>query len=552
MFTWNMSAQDYRLQISGKSTAETKVIDALFYTKRHLDIKSINTEVTNLSFRLSKMGYIDVKINPLQRATDSLFVTALSLGQKIDSMSINVSDDQLSFLGMKKKNDVPYSLVDNFLKEIIQKLEFKGYALASIKLINVERINNKLRADLKLEVDKKRILNNITIRYPENNYNSKFPVGHFKQIKKKYNNALFNKKTLATIYDDFEKFSFVNQIKYPEILFTKDTTTVYVYLETKNSNTFDGYLGFSNNENKKITLTGYLDVTLENSIGNGEQISIYWKSDGNNQKTFKASLELPYLFKSPIGFKGEINIFRQDSTFQNTNTAIDLSYYVNYSSRFYLGYLATQSSDIQNSVDVSISDFNNSFLRTTFEFTKLDNDHTLFPIKTKFHGRFGIGKRKINNSLQDTENTQIAININAIHNFYLNKSNSIYISTQNNYLKSNRYIFNELFRFGGFNSVRGFAENSLQGFLSSTIQTEYRYLIAPSLYVHSIVDYCVFQNKTEFENTRTTEKLLGLGLGIGIQTKNGLLKLAIANGRAKKQEFTLLNAIVHISYQLKF
>ena len=552
MFTWNMSAQDYRLQISGKSTAETKVIDALFYTKRHLDIKSINTEVTNLSFRLSKMGYIDVKINPLQRATDSLFVTALSLGQKIDSISINVSDDQLSFLGMKKKNDVPYSLVDNFLKEIIQKLEFKGYALASIKLINVERINNKLRADLKLEVDKKRILNNITIRYPENNYNSKFPVGHFKQIKKKYNNALFNKKTLATIYDDFEKYSFVNQIKYPEILFTKDTTTVYVYLETKNSNTFDGFLGFSNNENKKITLTGYLDVTLENSIGNGEQISIYWKSDGNNQKTFKASLELPYLFKSPIGFKGEINIFRQDSTFQNTNTAIDLSYYVNYSSRFYLGYLATQSSDIQNSVDVSISDFNNSFLRTTFEFTKLDNDHTLFPIKTKFHGRFGIGKRKINNSLQDTENTQIAININAIHNFYLNKSNSIYISTQNNYLKSNRYIFNELFRFGGFNSVRGFAENSLQGFLSSTIQTEYRYLIAPSLYVHSIVDYCVFQNKTEFENTRTTEKLLGLGLGIGIQTKNGLLKLAIANGRAKKQEFTLLNAIVHISYQLKF
>ena len=547
-----MSAQDYRLQISGKSTAETKVIDALFYTKRHLDIKSINTEVTNLSFRLSKMGYIDVKINPLQRATDSLFVTALSLGQKIDSMSINVSDDQLSFLGMKKKNDVPYSLIDNFLKEIIQKLEFKGYALASIKLINVERINNKLRADLKLEVDKKRILNDIIIRYPENIYNSNFPVGHFKQIKKKYNNALFNKKTLATIYDDFEKFSFVNQIKYPEILFTKDTTTVYVYLETKNSNTFDGFLGFSNNENKKITLTGYLDVTLENSIGNGEQISIYWKSDGNNQKTFKASLELPYLFKSPIGFKGEINIFRQDSTFQNTNTAIDLSYYVNYSSRFYLGYLATQSSDIQNSVDVSISDFNNSFLRTTFEFTKLDNDHTLFPIKTKFHGRFGIGKRKINNSLQDTENTQIAININAIHNFYLNKSNSIYISTQNNYLKSNRYIFNELFRFGGFNSVRGFAENSLQGFLSSTIQTEYRYLISPSLYVHSILDYCVFQNKTEFENTRTTEKLLGLGLGIGIQTKNGLLKLAIANGRAKKQEFTLLNAIVHISYQIKF
>jgi hypothetical protein len=40
------------------------------------------------------------------------------------------------------------------------------------------------------------------------------------------------------IYQDFEKFQFTNQVKYPEILFTKDSTKAYVYLEKRKSNTF--------------------------------------------------------------------------------------------------------------------------------------------------------------------------------------------------------------------------------------------------------------------------------------------------------------------------
>jgi 1,2-phenylacetyl-CoA epoxidase PaaB subunit len=39
--------------------------------------------------------------------------------------------------------------------------------------------------------------------------------------------------------------------KYPETLFTKDSTKVYVYLEKQNSNNFDGFIGFNNNENQK-------------------------------------------------------------------------------------------------------------------------------------------------------------------------------------------------------------------------------------------------------------------------------------------------------------
>ena len=113
-------------------------------------------------------------------------------------------------------------------------------------------------------------------------------------------------------------------------------------------------------------------------------------------------------------------------------------------------------------------------------------------------------------------------------------------------------MINELFRFGGFNSIRGFTENSLQAYFTTSILTEYRYLLSSNLYMHSILDYCVYKNKSGAEQRDETENLLGIGLGFGLQTKNGLLKLAIANGNTKKQSLNINNTIIHISYNVKF
>ncbi|MFV8372730.1 hypothetical protein [Flavobacterium sp. LB2P74] len=557
VFCLNSSAQNFRLSINGRNSVETKTIDSLKYNSEHKNTKSINEELIRVSKKLAEIGYIDNATLEFTKKKDSSFVANFSIGKKIKSIHIYIgTNNQFSSLSDISKKDtltLPYTEINSFLKQVIQKLEQNGFALARLKLTNIKRIDTEIYADLKLESDKKRILNSITINYAENNGSKTFPSGPLAQINRKYKNSIFNQEILEEIYTDFEKFRFINQVKYPEILFTKDTTKVYVYLEKKKSNTFDGFIGFSNNENKKITLNGYLDVKLENILGSGEQLSVYWKSDGNDQKTFNASIELPYLFKTPIGLKAQIQLFRQDSTFQNTKTAIDLSYFTNYNTRFYIGYQKTESSDIQNSAETLISDFNNSFLTSTFNYTKLDLTSFIFPIKSIFAITAGTGKREINNQSENTtKSNQFFLNIQANHNFNLSKKNIININSQNYYLQSNKYIENELFRFGGLNSVRGFAENSLQAYFTTSILTEYRYILSPNLYVHSILDYCIYKNKSRFEQTDNTEKLLGIGLGFGLQTKNGLLKFAAANGNTQNQQIEIYNTIIHISYKVKF
>jgi hypothetical protein len=518
----------------------------------------LQDEINRVSEKLSKIGYIENKVLENINNKDSSYTAKISFGKRVKFVLIYIgtNSELKKIITTNTKSDtlvIPYKEMEDFLQKSILQLEQKGFSLAKVKLNNIRNINTVLFADLILETTKQRTLNAIIIKTSENENKINFPKGHLEQINKKYHNKNFNQEMLKQIHDDFSNFGFVTQIKYPEILFTQDTTNVYVYLEKKKSNTFDGFIGFSNIENSKIAFTGYLDVTLENTLHAGEQFSIYWKSDGNKQKTFRTNLELPYIFKTPIALKANINIFKQDSTYQNTKTAIDMGYYINYNSRLYLGYESTESSDIQNTNNTQLRDYKNSFATLNFEYTKKDNTSSFDTKKSFISLNLGFGKRDRNNKAEEIgSNRQFYIDIMAMNNFYLNKKNSINIRTQNYYLKSGKYMINELFRFGGINSIRGFEENSLQANFLATILTEYRYTVSPSLYIHSIVDYGFFQDKTILQKNVQKENLLSLGLGLGLQTKNGLLKLAFSNGKKNNNNLTFYNSIVNLYYNVKF
>lgn len=105
-----------------------------------------------------------------------------------------------------------------------------------------------------------------------------------------------------------------------------------------------------------------------------------------------------------------------------------------------------------------------------------------------------------------------------------------------------------MYRFGGINSIRGFNENSLQASLFSGMMVEYRYVLAPSIYVHSLTDFGYFQDKA----TDTEQNLLGIGFGLGLFTNNGLFNLVYANGSTDNQQIKLSNSIIHLSFRASF
>jgi len=548
-------AQNFSLKIKGTNDAENTIIDSLNYIKTHPNVKSATNEAIIVVEKLTKKGYLDIKTLENTKINDSIYTYKLSLGKKTKYIYIYIGINNSFFNPSETKNDtviIPYEETENYINQKIIEAERQGFPLSKIKLENIRRKNSIIYADLNFNSEKKRNVNSIITNYTNNNRKDFLPKGHLKQLNKKYINKTFNQNTIKELYNDINNFGFIEQPKYPEILFTKDSTKVYIYLEKRKANTFDGYIGFSNDENKKINLNGYLDITLENTLLAGEKFSLYWKSDGNQQKTFNTKLEIPYIFKSPLGIKAQLNIFKQDSTFQNTKTGIDLGYYINYNSKFYIGYQSTESSDIQNTNNTSISDFNNSYFTSSYNYNKSDNNN-LFSAKTSLSFIIGHGKRNTNNEAETSKsNKQFFISSNLSYNFKLNEKNYIYINSQNYFLKSDSYITNELFRFGGINSIRGFSENSLQANNSNLLLTEYRYLPTLNLYIHTIFDYGLFQDQTIKENSKKVRNILSLGIGMGLATKSGILKIQIANGSINKGEIKFYNSIVNICYSVKF
>lgn len=535
--------QHFYITIEGKSESETKTIDSLPYIKKHATVALLLEEQKRIETQLIQQGYIDTTLLLQKKSNDSSFVFQYQLGHQMKFNTIylgGLSEREKKILQLTTDSlTLPFQETALFLNQKINLLEKQGFSLATLKLTNQQKTNNRLLSNLELNLNSKRILTDLVIvGYDQ------FPTGIKKAITKKAKTATFNQENIKQIHDEFEKLSFVRQKKYPEILFTTDSTKIFVYIEKSKPNKFDGFIGFSNDNQSQLTINGYLDLQLQNIFNSGEKINVYWKNDGNQQTSFNLGTELPYLFKAPFGVKSSLRIFKQDSTFQNTITDLNLGYLFSYNTKAYLGYQKTKSvSLLENNVS-NITNFSAAFITGSFEHLSYRKEATVFPEQTKITTKIGWGNR----SLTQSKSRQFFGQVEISHHFEWDQKNSILIKNQTYYLQSKEYITNELYRFGGINSIRGFNENSLQANVFCGIMAEYRYLLAANLYVHTITDYGYIQDIT----TEQKDKLLGLGFGFGLFTKNGFFNLIYANGSTSNQAIKLSNSIVHISFKTNF
>lgn len=535
--------QHFYITIVGASESESKTIDSLSYVKKHATVALLLEEQKRFENQLTQQGYLEATLLMQKKSNDSSFVFQYQLGHQLKSNTIYIgalSETEKKILQLTNDSiRLAFEEVAPFLTNKINLLEKQGFSMATLKLINQRKNTNRLLSDLKLQLNTKRTLTDlIIVGYDQ------FPKGITKAIAKKAKTATFNQENVTQIHDEFDQLPFVRQKKYPEILFTTDSTKIFVYVEKSKPNKFDGFIGFSNDDQSQLTFNGYLDLQLQNVFNSGEKINVYWKNDGNQQTSFHLGTELPYLFKSPIAIKANLRIFKQDSTFQNTITDLNVGYLFSYNTKAYLGYQKTNSVSLQENNAPNINAFSTSFVTGSFEHISYKKVATVFSEKTKLSTKFGWGNR----SLTLSKSNQFFGQLEISHHFEWDQKNSIFIKNQSYYLQSDSYIINELYRFGGINSIRGFNENSLQANAFSGIMAEYRYVLASNLYVHTITDYGYMHDKT----TAQEDKLLGLGLGFGLFTKNGFFNVIYANGSTSEQTIKLSNSIVHISFKTNF
>lgn len=467
--------------------------------------------------------------------------TKLNLNQRVDSLRINVKESDLVFLpdhikGIQNQIRIPYTELNLLLSQITYRLKLEGLPFAQSSLKNIKiHDHNSIEADLFIKSGDKRTIDKINIK----GYSSlsEAYLNRFSNLKV---GKVFIESEIQEKTDKLNNIAFINVKKPTEVLFKKDSTELFVYLEKISSNSFDGFLGFGNNENDDFQLNGYLNMVLLNNLNFGERLGIVYKNDGIGQQTFEGNLNLPFLFKSPVSLDAGLRIFRRDSSFSNTSQTLNLSYQLNEKFSLKTGLEFTSSTNIESDevINSEIIDFNTSFYGVGFDFINV-NSREGFNENTFLRAMVSVGTRKA-----ETSSDQYKLTLEGQHQISLNYRNKIYLNFNGQFLKSENYFNNELFRFGGVNSIRGFAENSLIGNRFAVLQTEYRYLLDSNLFANTVLDLGNYTNKSE----NFSENILGYGIGLGLKSKAGIFRLVLANALSNSQEASFSNSKIHISF----
>ncbi|RLJ61953.1 outer membrane protein assembly factor BamA [Lacinutrix venerupis] len=542
----NLLAQDLNLIISGSNNQENTIINSLEYKKKHPNYNSIINEVDTVAQKLIKTGYIDYEQSPIKKLNDTVFKIKLKLNTKYNLIKINYNNsvidkkiiDEISKNSFEHYFIIPFKNIEKTLETINNKISNNGFPFSKIKLSNLKKESkNSLTANLIiLKGGNKRSLDKITIKGYE-----KFPKSYLKRFLKIKTQKKFNIEEINRKMTTLKSLGFAEQTKNPEALFTKDSTTLYIYLKKLQNNAFDGFLGFNTNEEtNKIDFNGYINLKLNNNLNYGESFNLIYKSDESQQKNFEINLNLPYLFSTPIGTELSLQILKRDSSFTSVSQKANLFYQLTPKSKIFLGIENVESNNLlNNELNLDIEDYNSNNINLKYIFENANNTSNLFRLNSKINLELSFGKRKTENLIEEQEK----YSIDAFYTFKINKKNSFYTRIQAATKNSETYFENELFRFGGINSIRGFQENSILANKFYVFNTEYRYELNKNLYSYTIIDFSNYENKI----SNTKENLYGFGLGFGLLTRAGLLKFNFANGKSENQNFVFSNSKIHIS-----
>ena len=519
---------------------------------------------------LQNEGYVASSIDSIRFDSASVYVN-LYRGQKFYWGNLDLSKLNPDVVRvLKLKNELAQSINLNQFKQvkydILSYYENSGYPFAEVQINNFE-LNDSL-FNISLVVDKGALylLDSVIVKG-----DAKISDNYLRKSLKIDPGMPFNQEQINEITDKIENIRFLSQIKPAEIEFKKEGADLYLYLENKKANMFNGIIGFlpENEESGNLLITGELKLNLLNSFKRGEEISLNWQKLESSTQKLDIAFTYPYLFRTDLGLDADFSLYKKDSTFLSLNAGLGLRLFLTYDDYIKLYYRYKSSTRIGDDeslvTSINYADVKSNVFGASYYLNELDY---------KFNPRKGIelnvfagagfknisGLSNLNDSLNlDTDNRTVELEAGIDLDFYY----PIYRNFVFHFGNTSRYLDqfadqgkdavlfeNELYVFGGANSLRGFDENIFYASIYSLQNAEIRYLFEQNsaFYIFWNGAY-YYKNVTQ---TVTEDFPWGFGIGIDFQTNAGIFSLSYALGKQFDNPIEIRTAKIHFGYISRF
>lgn len=529
-FSHETIGQNLELNIATSDSIQTTTLNEISFIKIHTLKKDVYKEITNIHNKLKKEGYFITTIDTIVKSEEK-YTAYFTLGRKTDNIIIMIPH-KLKIRNLEMRGDsirIKTKEFENFKNLLLTDLDTKGNSFSEIKFTKPTYVKDTLVLQLKIIESLKRNIDKVLVKgYDE------FPEKFIKRFYKINKQTIFSKKRLEEVSQLTKNLDFVREKKEPEVLFKKDSTHIYLFLNKLETSSFDGIVNFASKEDGQgLLLNGNLDLKLTNILNTGENFELFWNKVAQEKSEFKINAVIPYIYHSFLSAEIGFNLYRQDSTFLNTSFNLKTEYDLSRRSKASLAYSNERSSYLLSTTENNLDSYSNYFIGSGYQLKNISNtDLYKNDFGLELYASFGKRKTTLIDVNQFKLKLLTLINLKTSQRSYLN------IKTESQMLFSNNYLVNELYRIGGANSIRGLNEQSIytNRFLYTNI--EYRFLTSVVSYLYSITDIG-FYNESISTKTRNA---LGLGGGYRFKLNNNFIDLGYVVGSYSDSEMNLNNS----------
>jgi len=517
------------------------------------DSVSLVKYVRDLQSSAINKGYLLASVDELS-FSNKMASLNFHLGDRFEEAQITMDEEEMSFvrkhssLNERFISRLPFTpkMLSSTLKTIQESYLNNGYPFARLQFEDVVINGPSMSAELKVDRGKLYVWEEIHVKGDSSitqNY-----VASLLGIKV---GDVYNEALLEKIAGRVKQVSFIQEIKPHEILFTRTGVELYVYLKSNPVSSVNGVVGLQPNPvTQRIAFTGELNLKLLNVLKRGELVDMRWQSISDQTQSLNARMNYPFLFKTSFGLDGSFDLYKRDTSFIELSTTVGVQYFMSHGSYITAFYQNIQSSVLSGGKNnpsfaklgsTSSNNYGLAYARQSLDYLPNPSNGHQFQVT----GSAGTRSFQLSDTSEVVNSLILKGEVDAQVFVPLAKRHVLRIANHTEFYNTEEIFQNELFRFGGLTSQRGFNEDELVASTLTTLTLEYRFLLDQNSHVFAFYDQTWYENNS---TNYTNDQPFGFGVGFSFATNLGVFSISYALGKQLDNPVLLSNSKVHFGY----
>ncbi|MCJ8291287.1 MAG: hypothetical protein MJK07_16050 [Flavobacteriales bacterium] len=517
------------------------------------DSISLLNYVRNLQSSAINKGFILASVDNLS-FSNQIATLDFYLGERFEHANVTIEQEEMGFIRKHSNLNERFisqlaftpKVLSSALKSIQKTYLDNGYPFVRLQFVNVVIQGSNMSADLQIDRGKIYVWEDIHVKG-----DSTITRNYISSLLGIKVGEVYNESALKKIKNRIKQVSFMKEIKPHEILFTKTGAELYVYIKSSPVSSVNGVVGLQPNPvTQKVSFTGELNLKLLNTLKRGELVDIRWQSIRDQTQSMKVRMNYPFLFKTSFGLDGNFQLYKRDTSFIELRTTAGVQYFMSHGSYVKAFYQNIQSNVLSGGSNnptyaklgtTASNNYGLSYVRQSLDYVPNPSNGHQFQVT----GSAGTRTFQLSDTSQVLSSLILKGEVSAEFFIPLAKRHVLRVANHTEFYNTEEIFQNELFRFGGLTSQRGFNEDELVASTLSTTTLEYRFLLDQDSHVFAFYDQTWYENNS---TTYTNDQPFGFGIGFSFSTNLGVFSISYALGKQLNNPVLLSNSKVHFGY----